>query len=373
MPTGSGSSAPWVRCASVVITVLAMGALATAQAQVAPSGLATVEGSSSNPFLFGRSNSVRIMDVYNAAELPTSFQLPRQLQGVVLRADKRNNTTTYGKKRNILMTFNVSTSQQTAESTLVEFEDFHGADRTSVFDGRLDVPLQLKPTQPAEPRPLNIVVPFDAPWFYDLSPVRGGAKSPSTLVLDYQVHDKVTSGAYELDMAGFCTATSTPFGRGANCLSSIGKQLQISANTRVYANGNLVYTVTDALPNNLVTLLLRVGPRSGFPGVALDNAQQCYLNLIPQLRQSLAADKSGIARFQYPIPRIGGLRGVPVHAQAFAYDINANSAEHVGSLGLTTPICGPYGVCQLMNLNQGSKATKAQSNVYGLAHVVGFR
>ena len=77
--------------------------------------------------------------------------------------------------------------------------------------------------------------------------------------------------------------------------------------------------------------------------------------------------------FRFPIPRGPEHVDLEIHAQAAGYDINANAAMHVASFGLSTKICGPYPVCQLMQLNGNAATAKtAQSNVYGFAHAISF-
>jgi hypothetical protein len=341
--------------------------------QVAPVGLTSLEGSSNNVFLFGRDKPVRIMDVYDRAELPASFQFPRLITQVTLRADERNNAVLYPQKRNILLDLSISTSHATAELTSLVYDEFHGRDRVDVFSGRLDVPLQSVPSVPSSPRPHNVAIPFAQTWYFNLSPSRGGAKAPSTLVLDYQVAEKITGSDYVLDQTGFCSSVSSPFGLGATCLGSGGKPVTIQADGRAYANNDLIYTVQGVIPTNAIRLIVKVGPLGTPVPVPIDLAAGCYINFIPMLTFTGTANARGEGIFTYPIPRSQNLVGLDVHAQAAGYDINANSGAHVSSLGLTTTVCGPRGVCQLMQLNSGSTSPSAQSNVYGMAHVVEFR
>ena len=343
----------------------------SAQAMVAPPGLASVEGLSSNPFLFGRKNEVRIMDVYDAAALP--FRSPFMITGVKLRMDQRNNTRTYAKKRNIFLALEVSTSHATASSVSKGFDGFHGVDRSFVYNGRLDMPLQAQPATPQTPRPFNIPIAFSRPWAYTLTPVRRGSAAPSTLVLDYRIYDKVTSSEYVLDMAGFCRHKPTQFGLGAKCLGSNGKQIQLTVNDTVYAGSWLTYTIQGVIPTNTITLALRAGPLGNPVPREIDPGSGCYMNFDPMMMTTTVASSTGTGTFRFPIPRGPENVDLEIHAQAAGFDINANAALHVTSFGLSTKICGPYPVCQLMQLNGGAaSATIAQSNVYGLAHAISF-
>ena len=86
------------------------------------------------------------------------------------------------------------------------------------------------------------------------------------------------------------------------------------------------------------------------------------------------ADSTGQGGFKFPVPRHQGLVGLEVLAQAAAYDINANNSSYVTSIGVSSTVCGPLGVCQLLMLNGLANTAKtAQANLYGLAHVIAFQ
>lgn len=359
----------------VVISVLCTAVAAVAQ--VAPFGLTSVEGSGTSPHLFGGATPVRLMDIYNQAVLPPGFDQPRSIRGITLRADTYNNTVRFAPKRGIALQVFISTSFATAESTELSFEAMHGVDRTLVVDGWLDIPEQPVPTTPAAPRPFNIPMPFDQPWVFQLSPARRGPQLPDNLVVDYKIYNKRSSDAYYLDSAGFCKANKTPFGLGAQCRGTSGKPITLQTNDDAYASNRLLFAVRDAIPTNTVTLALSMRPLGGFIPVEIDQGSGCYINFAPIVAIPLPADSTGSAVFRFPLPRDGRIVGLDVHAQAAAFDFNANRALHVTSFGLTTTICGPDPVAQMIELssgpNGGPNATKAQSNVYGLAHVIAFQ
>lgn len=313
------------------------------------------------------------MDVYNQNSLPSSFQTVRAIKKLFLLADGYNMKATCFAKGKTVMKVSLSTLHETAESTTTVFDEMHGADRTLVFDDRLDIPEQAAVT--SVPRPLNIVIPLPVPWFYQLTPNRGRKSPPTTLVIDYQIFTKQSDDDYVLEMAGYCKSAYKSFGK--NGVGYVGSRnrlpLVLTTGNRAYATGALSFNFANALKKAPVKLLLRAGPFSNWPALPLPGG--CNVLVPPVVIDSKIANDTGAGKFYWALPRTQDIVGIQLHAQAVATDINANSAELETSLGVSTAICGPYGVSRLVQLNGKNAATNpiALSNNYGFAHVIAFQ
>lgn len=335
---------------------------------VAPLGYASVEGEANDRYLIGRKNLGRIMDVYGKDTLPQAIRNATPIQSIALRADGTSLSKTYASKK-VYIDLYISTTRIGPQSVSKEFEAFHGTDFCQVQGQTCSFPF-LAAASSAPRDFIGNVIPFNHPWYYDMSPRRGEGDAEG-LVLDFRIVNKWSSPIdYNLDASGFCRSSDTHFGQAATCFSSAGKTLGIRTAPYSYGGGRLTTYVSNVIPGYTALLGVRIGPRSGMPPLQLPPASGCYLNIVPQFIQTQLGSSQGTANFVFPIPRDPRAVNLEVHLQAAVFDVNT-VASYYTSQGLSTRVCGPHHVAQLSE-RSSHMATTASANIYGLAHIVRF-
>ena len=358
---------------------LAPHAGALAQGLVAPRSMANVEGSTGTSIPFGLDREVRLQCIYDGDELP--FSGPRMVQKLLLRADFSTDQgrDQYPVKQFLVLHLAMSTTNVPAWDASATFADNYGTDFSPVIeDARISLPAQ--PPLPGGPRPFNIELPFDQPWFYGGTPVRDGGPVPRGLLFDMRVTVQ-PSGSYRLDVPGSCFSEPTYFGDlGAACVTSPGgNPLGIEAPMSTMSGGSVSYTVREMPPNAPFAVALALtnqGDWLGSPlpfdlGSYLQGAPGCWIHVPWQAVLLGQADPTGTGIVTFPIPLGRNHVGSSLYAQAICQDLAANPLLHVASRGLRSTVCGPLGISRIFNV--GNAWAESGQRSIGVAPVIELR
>jgi len=347
------------------LLALATSAAAGQQPAVVPASLAGVEAPSSTSIPFAFNRSARWQNMYDAVELPWTG--PRILNGMRIRPDNSvPGTTTQPLKQFLQVYLTVSTTTDTAFGASPTFEDNLGGDATQVIDNaRLSLPA-VGPVATG-PMPFAIDLPFDRPWVFDTSPVRGSGSHSPGFMFDMRIEVQ-PSGSYILDSPGSCAIPAVPFGNAAGCLTSAGAPMGFSASSAIQAGGSVTYTVSGmpaGFPFWVVTSAER--PMAGNPpltqfgrvlpfeltaanlaGLGLaGSAPGCYFEIPFGGTLGGTIDTSGNGQVVLGVPSGRQFVGVPFYAQAAGFDPGANSLFFVTSNGLESRACGPLSIARV--------------------------
>lgn len=356
-----------------LLTLLGVGLRAQ---YVVPRALATTEGGSSTAIPFGTDQPGRVQCIYDAEELPWTGAL--MIQGIDLRADNSvPGTTQFALKQFVAVDVWVSTAATTSENPSQTYAANHGLDVTRVLaNGRLSLPAQ--PPSNVAPRPCNVPIPFSlAPFFYDLSPIRGPRPRRPGLCIEMAIQVQPT-GDYRMDSNLVCTSPWATFGVvGPACLTSrrqtaggyapLGLQpFGIGqAVPSISAGGRVTYAVTnmpDAAPFVLALGSLEAtGSWQGQP-LPAPLFSTCYVNTDWLTMTPGLGDTAGVGQISFSVPIGRQLVGRWILAQAICRDLAANPAFMVTSLGVKAQVCGPLGVARVSNLGD-SQATSGSVSV----------
>jgi hypothetical protein len=361
-----------------VALILGLHHATPAQGLVVPGSLAEVEGSASTSIPFGLSGEARLQCIYDVDEL--SFTGPRMIQKLSLRADfsTRGGRDQYPVKQFLSLYLAMSTTDVRAWEASTTFADNHGSDFTRVIDdARISLPAQ--PPLPGGPRPFNIELPFDHPWFYGGTPIRDSGPAPSGLLFDMSITSQ-PSGPYRLDVPGTCSSLPTYFGElGAACVTSRnGRPLGIEA-TAMLSGGSVTYTVSEMPSEAFFAVALALTDQEDWFGTPvpvdltgyLQGAPGCWIHVPWQTVTLGQADQGGVGKVRVEIPLGRNYVGASLYAQAIARDLAANPLLHVTSQGLRTTVCGPMGVVRIYNAGE-AWAESGQRSI-GVAPVIEVR
>jgi hypothetical protein len=315
--------------------------------------MANVEGLSSSSVPFGLNQPLRMLCVYDANDLPWSG--PLLLRWVSFRADQNLNAGGIAAKQFIVLNLLMSTTARSAADVSTRFDENTGRDHVQVItNARVALPAQ--PPQAAGPRPCNVLLPFDVPAFFDLTPVRGPGERPRNLCVEMMVILQ-PAGGYDLDTPFVCSSNRTPFAApGPRCRTSASatrQPLAIDSNDSVKAGGSLTYTVTEVpreAPFGVMFGTRNTGPWNGAP-LPVDltslGAWDCFI-ATDWVHTSIGlADATGTGRVSYPVPAGIEFVGQSFYAQAICRDLTANPLLYVTSGGIRTTVCGPLGVARV--------------------------
>ena len=352
---------------------------APGQGLVAPASLWDVEGSTGTGIPFGLDREVRLQCIYDADEL--AFSGPRMIQKLVMRADFSSDPgrEEYPVKQFLVLHLAMSTTEVQAWNASTTFADNYGTDFTPVIqDARISLPAQ--PPLATGPRPFNIELPFDQPWFYAATPVRGSGPAPGGLLFDMRITVQ-PRGSYRLDVPGGCSGDPMYFGNlGAACVTSPnGRPLSIEAPASMMSGGSLTYTVRELPPGAPFALALALTDQGDWFGNPLpydlsgylQGAPGCWINVPWQAVLLGQADPAGVGTLSFAIPLGRNHVGSSLFAQAICRDLAANQLLHVTSQGLRSTICGPLGISRIYNVGDAWAETGQRS--IGVAPVIELR
>lgn len=350
---------------------LALSATSVLGQAIVPRSLANTEGGGSTAIPFGLDQPVRIQCIYDADELPwTGAQL---ISGVDLRADNSvPGTTQFAQKQFIALDVWVSTAARLSDSVSATYADNRGLDETRVLaNGRVSLPAQ--PPSTVVPRPCNVPIPFAvAPFFYDLSPIRGARPRRPGLCIELAIQLQPV-GDYRMDSNLVCTSAWNSFGVvGPTCLTSrpqsTGPNLPLGlqpfpigqSQPSISAGGRITFAVTN-MPNAapfLIALgsLEATGSWGGQP-LPTPLFHGCYINTDWLSMTPGLGDNNGVGQISFPIPTGRHLVGRWILAQAICRDLSANPAFMVTSLGAKAQICGPLGIARVSTLGDAQATT----------------
>lgn len=356
----------------IALAGLVAGILSDLSAQyVVPRTLTTTEGGSSTAIPFGTDQPGRIQCIYDAEELPWTGAL--MIQGIDLRVDNSvPGTTQFALKQFIAVDVWVSTAATTSETVSSTYAANHGLDVTRVLaNGRLSLPAQ--PPSSVSPRPCNVPIPFSlAPFFYDLSPIRGPRPRRPGLCVEMAIQVQ-PAGDYRMDSNLVCTSPWASFGVvGPACLTSrrqtgggyapLGIQPFGIGQTApsISAGGRFTYAVTNMPDNAPFVLALgsleATGTWLGQP-LPAPLFSTCYANTDWLAMTPGLGDAAGVGQLSFSVPIGRQLVGRWILAQAICRDLSANPAFLVTSLGVKAQVCGPLGVARVSSLGDPQATT----------------
>ena len=350
-----------------------------AQSSVIPQSMAGVEGEPGTSIPFGLDRQVRLQCIYEGDELP--FAGPRMIQKLVLRADDSTDPgrDQYPVKQYLVLHLAMSSTDVLAWDASSTFAENYGSDfRPVIEDARISLPAQ--PPLPGGPRPFNIELPFDEPWFYLGTPVRDGRTVPTGLLFDMRVTVQ-PRGSYRLDVTGTCSSEPTLFGAiGAACVTSPGgNPLSLQATMSMISGGSVSYTVREMPPDAPFAVALALTDQGDWLGnplpfdlsTYLQGAPGCWIHVPWQAVLLGQADPTGTGILTFSIPLGRNYVGTTLYAQAICQDLAANQLLHVASQGLRSTVCGPLGVSRIYNV--GNAWAESGQRSIGVAPVIELR
>jgi len=139
------------------MTVMLTSVATTALAQVVPSGLAHVSGSTNISLLYGADRPTRVQQVCLGADLPSG-----SIKEIRFRQDEVLGTA--GSCTLSDVTVVLSSTTATPDGLSLTFADNHGADQTTVYSGDL---VLSSAASTADPRPFDMVVSLTTPFLFD--------------------------------------------------------------------------------------------------------------------------------------------------------------------------------------------------------------
>lgn len=365
-------------------TLLALPALAQTPL-IVPEALLGIEGGSSSVIPFGLRDPVRYQCVYDADQLP--FSGARLISEIRFRADW-NGGNPIPAKQFLRMDVTVSTSTRLAADASPNFAENHGVDRQMVARN-VQIVLPAQAAQPAGgPRAADVSIPFDNPYMWGLSPIRG-ATVPTSLVIELQIRSQ-PPGTYRLDSPFTCDSQVQVFpAQPAPCLTSAGNEIQIASSDDIRAGGTVMWTVTDMIADAPFAVLLWIDttgdwidfdPVTGaplpqivpLPAPLHPFAPGCTLRIRPdQVQLAGTADSNGLGRASLLLPADRSLVGQTFFAQAIARDIAANAFGHTVSRGVRSTVCGPLGCARIYAIGDANAVTG--SVTFGAASILEVR
>ena len=127
---------------------------------IAPAGLETIEGNSGTSFPWNSTSGMRVM--YSYGRESVAFDRPVRICAIRYRPDGGTNSVT---ATDYDFRLDVSTSRQAALNLDRTFQNNHGADLVTVFDGVMS--LAANSSLGLSPNPFVLEVPFDPPFEWD--------------------------------------------------------------------------------------------------------------------------------------------------------------------------------------------------------------
>lgn len=363
-----------------------------------PAALQGTEGNGSSSVPFGSSLACVYQCLYDAAELPWSG--PRLISGIALRAD--NGTplaagTAIAAKGWLDVSVRISTTYRTAATASAVFAENRGEDSTLVLSmARIQLPAQ--PAQGIGPRPANIDLMFQTPWFYGLTPARPNQPPPDSLLLEILVHSQ-PAGSYRLDNLGSCLAAAADFGnQGPACtVPGAAGQPALTTDPSMLAGSPFTWTVANApanAPYVLFGALTSQGVLYGNPAYSLPYplfdpsnptqpsaafaalryaAPDCWFNLDPATTIFGVCDASGTGTLTVALPAGRTNVGLTLFGQALILAPTANALQMVTTKGRQSTICGPLGVARIHAFHSSATPPTSGAVAYGQAAIFEVR